>query len=352
MNYIKSLDGVRALAIALVILFHLGLFLPGWVGVQLFFVLSGYLITSILLTERKQSLGDYLRRFYWRRSLRIFPLYFTFLAVASVVFAMTGLPSSFGADRIFLFTYTTNFGRLLEKDIGPTFVHFWSLAVEEQFYLIWPLLVWMAPRPLFKLLVILLIVLTPLARFLLYLLFAGHDDDWIGRNIYSITFSQFDAFAIGAAISLWKLYEWKRAALLAASLTALAATLGLSVLIYQHIAYRAAIKWSFGYSMYLMPGYGFVWGYSIINLLSASLIVLAMQRHWTCRPLEWGPVVHVGRISYGLYVLHMPVLRLVNEVPLANVTRELLFGIVLIASAHLSFRYLEKPFLKWKSLVQ
>jgi peptidoglycan/LPS O-acetylase OafA/YrhL len=169
MSHVNSLDGIRGIAVALVMLFHFGALPAGWVGVQIFFVLSGYLITQILLREKeKQQFGDFLGRFYWRRSLRIFPLYFTFLALALVAYTGFGEPKSFATDWPYLATYTTNFGRLRSTDIGPIFVHLWSLAVEEQFYLFWPLLVYFLPMHIFKRALIAIIALTPLLRLGLY----------------------------------------------------------------------------------------------------------------------------------------------------------------------------------------
>src|SRR4029077_13536960 len=95
---LAELDGLRGIAIALVVLFHFGLFPPGWVGVQLFFVLSGYLISDILLTEKEKPFPAYLSRFYWRRSLRIFPLYFFYLIITSALFAATREPKSLEID--------------------------------------------------------------------------------------------------------------------------------------------------------------------------------------------------------------------------------------------------------------
>ena len=85
MKHVPSLDGIRAVSILIVIGFHLGFLGFGWAGVQIFFVLSGYLITGILVADREQySLTPYLKRFYWRRSLRIFPVYYGYLAVAAL----------------------------------------------------------------------------------------------------------------------------------------------------------------------------------------------------------------------------------------------------------------------------
>ena len=93
--YVRSLDGFRGLAIAAVMLFHFG-FLPiGWIGVQAFFVLSGYLITAVLLADKEAPLRGYLGRFYWRRALRIFPVNYGFLLVLAVMYVGSGRPASF-----------------------------------------------------------------------------------------------------------------------------------------------------------------------------------------------------------------------------------------------------------------
>src|SRR4051812_15765629 len=161
-QHIPALDGVRGLAILLVLIFHfsqLG-YTPnptgfravlqkataaGWIGVDLFFVLSGFLITSILV-EAKGSQG-YFRNFYMRRVLRIFPLYYGVLAVAAVLGLVfyDRLPQEY--RNVFhyqggLWAYLQNFIRI--DWMG--FTHFWSLAVEEHFYLVWPALVFFLSR--------------------------------------------------------------------------------------------------------------------------------------------------------------------------------------------------------------
>ena len=90
-GYSRPLDGLRALAVLLVVFFHAGWLRFGWIGVQIFFVLSGYLITTGLLESRGDSVGAYLKRFYGRRALRIFPLYYAYLAVIALAAAVVAL---------------------------------------------------------------------------------------------------------------------------------------------------------------------------------------------------------------------------------------------------------------------
>ena len=160
---IPALDGVRGIAVLIVILHHGQLMMPdaspgwillksafrlGWAGVDLFFVLSGFLITGILLDTRPAS--NYFQSFYARRILRIFPLYYVALTGLLLLGWACGpwlqrlLPPS--DDRGFYFLFLNNWRLLLHHQMaGNTIGHFWSLAVEEQFYLMWSLCVWLVP---------------------------------------------------------------------------------------------------------------------------------------------------------------------------------------------------------------
>jgi len=346
MNHVKSLDGLRGIAVSLVVLFHFGIFSPGWVGVQIFFVLSGYLITSILLRENERSLGEYMGRFYWRRSLRIFPLYFIYLAACCAAYISTGEPKSFASDWPFLATYTANFGRLRESDIGPAFVHLWSLAVEEQFYLLWPLLVYFLPLSRFKQVVAALLILGPLIRLGLYFAFRGHDAEWIGRNIYGLPISQFDAFAAGAAVVLWKLDRLRNAGRWLIAGIVVLGICGFAVLLHDHYFYKSAAKASLGYSMYLLSCWGFVWGYSLLNLVSALGIACALQSKLGF--LENFALVRVGVISYGIYVYHVPLGLILHNAGFSASLEFLLYVPLVLLVSELSFRLIETPFLGLK----
>jgi peptidoglycan/LPS O-acetylase OafA/YrhL len=351
-----ELDGLRGIAIALVVLFHFGLFPPGWVGVQLFFVLSGYLISQILLTEKEKPFPTYLARFYWRRSLRIFPLYFFYLIITAALFAATTEPKSFEIDWPFLVTYTTNFGRLRLSDVGPAFTHLWSLAVEEQFYLLWPLVVYFCPLASLKRVILATIVLSPIVRALLYFAIRnmGYDDDFAGRAVYVLPFTQFDAFAFGAAISVWNLQKFQYPRRLIVAVGLLTALLGVAVILHQHFVYRAAFKASLGYQMYLVADYGFIWGYSLMNLLSAAAVICAIQKLPAVGFLRNSVLSRTGVISYGIYVYHVPVLLglkwLLGDFAYNHgIATFVVYVVAVFIISELSFRFLERPFLSIKN---
>src|ERR1700722_11594434 len=150
MRHSVPLDGIRAIAVILVMLFHFGYFAAGWVGVQVFFTLSGFLITSILLQAKEKSFAHFVGNFYWHRALRILPLLYFFVLVSGVVYLIFGVPSSFPVDWAWIASFTANFARMRQNDLGETYVHIWSLAVEQQFYLIWPVLIFFLPLRKFR----------------------------------------------------------------------------------------------------------------------------------------------------------------------------------------------------------
>jgi peptidoglycan/LPS O-acetylase OafA/YrhL len=363
MQYVSSLDGTRGIAVLLVMLFHFGYFPAGWIGVQIFFVLSGYLITSILTEDKNKSLPAFIGRFYWRRLLRIFPLYYGFLVVAALAYTLYRVPVSFSSDWPWLFTYTANFARMRDSDVGAPFVHLWSLAVEEQFYLVWPFLVYFLRPATFRKVIVGILLLSPVIRLALFqgALSLGSDEEYAGKAAYVLPFTQFDAFAAGAAISLWNLREMRNASYRFLGALLLAAAAGLAVLVAGHFWGRGASIASLGYSPYLISGHGYVWGYSLINLLSALGIICALQGAGVARCLNVKPLVWVGKISYGIYVYHLPLL-LIGIALLSHLQivpdggGRLVFFIVWVAVVLLvsaaSFYWFEVLFLRLKDRVR
>ena len=203
-----GLDGLRGLAMLMVIAVHLHLLAFAWAGLSSFFVLSGFLITRVLLNDRKnaRSTGDYFKRFYIRRALRVFPIYYSYLLVLTVGVLTIGSLGRIRENLPAAWLYVYNFfltepahqhSRMLD--------HLWSLSVEEQFYFLWPLVLLFTSRRVLPYLCLVLIGLGPLLRQWVALHWPLNLGFGVGDNlplsIYVITTSQVDAFAFGALLN-------------------------------------------------------------------------------------------------------------------------------------------------------
>ncbi len=212
MTYNKNLDSLRALAALAVIAFHWRTLVScGWVGVQLFYVLSGFLITGILLREKGKhdTLKSYYKEFIVRRSLRLLPLYLALVGICLVMYHITGKPGGFLHEQYYLYTYTLNFARMSPSYVGSwMYNHTWSLSVEWQFYLGYPFVIWYASKATVKNILITMLFLGPMLQFGT-LLWAqaiewGGSQDHVqfmqGCFVYNASWSQIDAFAIGGIL--------------------------------------------------------------------------------------------------------------------------------------------------------
>jgi peptidoglycan/LPS O-acetylase OafA/YrhL len=315
-SVIPALDGVRGLAILLVLAHNLdtldshGPALEravdlvanfGWVGVQLFFVLSGFLITGILLDTQRAP--RYYRAFWGRRILRIFPLYYGFLVLCLVVVPRLGLaPDRLLADaehRIWLWTYLINWSEPLGAGVAA-FPHFWSLAVEEQFYLVWPFVVRRAtPRRLVQVSVA-LVAIAIAAR--LGLLVAGSGE----AGPYMFTVCRMDALALGGAVAALlripagRAWLERRRSWIAAVAGALFA-IGL-------VATR-------GYPRAGELDQGF--GYTILALVFAVIVLLAVLDHergrgWVGAVFRTPLLRSFGKYSYAIYLFHQPLNQMIG----------------------------------------
>lgn len=295
--YLVQLDGVRAIAIACVFLTHLTTPWPrfhdllpwGDFGVRCFFVLSGFLITGILLSARaracagEQSLGRAARHFYARRALRIFPLFYAALAAATLL----DLPGA-REELPWHATYLSNYFLSIHRRWAVTSLgHFWTLAVEEQFYALWPWLILLLPRRLLPKLLVLLIAVGPMVR--LALLLAGLDETGAQR----FTPSCFDSLALGGLLALC---DAGRAGPRRDALVRASALAGLALGVVWK-ATRGSLL-----AAVLLP--------LASSLVSAGLVAEAARGLGGIagRALSLRPVVYIGKISYGLYVVHLPIL--------------------------------------------
>ncbi|MFL6216337.1 MAG: acyltransferase family protein [Blastocatellia bacterium] len=338
LGYRPALDGLRGVAILAVLAYHLApqTFAGGFLGVDIFFVLSGFLITTLLAQEKHRDGEIAFKPFYARRALRLLPALVVLLSVYFVVMMSRGASLKFTAAMIAcVLFYASNWvmGYFGFEILGPM-VHTWSLALEEQFYLCWP----------FLLAKLLRLKLSP--QRIIHLLMAGFAASALYRAAPLLTglpegraFKMFDlradglliGCALGLALSfnLFKpspsLKRWLRV------IAPIAATL----LVCACIAAVAG-------KPYMSLG-----GYSIIVALVA-LIVLAVfvtPGGALTMALQWSPLVWVGRLSYSLYLWHVPV---ISWLDIPTLPRPAMAGIQILASfiaASLSFYAVERPFL-------
>jgi peptidoglycan/LPS O-acetylase OafA/YrhL len=356
--HLPPLDGIRALAVLFVLFHNFALIetnatLPaklwtsfvgvGWIGVQLFFVLSGYLITGILLDERESP--RHLRNFYVRRALRIFPLYYAFLAVRLLVLPRLHLTTALDAPHTagFLF-YVSNWTDLTIGHID-NMGHLWSLAVEEQFYLVWP---WLAllPRRTFGWACLALILGAFVAR--LAFLHAGLPGTWL----YVSTITRADALAMGALVAL-AVRDATGRAWLARALRPLAAVGTLALLV---VVVRT-------HGLSRLNVHVQTYAYTALALLFALLLadVTLVPGRAYARVLSNRALRRIGTYSYGMYVLHIPFKAAVVTLAGARLTAaaskhavatDVAFGVTMtvltFGLAALSYVVLERPFLALK----
>lgn len=202
--YYPGLDALRGIAILLVIVYHYFYFFRiGWIGVDLFFVLSGFLITTILLKTRYKE--RYFKNFFLRRILRIFPVYFlaliTFYLLAPIVFSQKQPGSVYAYyhdNQIWFWTFTQNWLFIKGQPPAAFLQHFWSVAIEEQFYLVWPFIIY-SIRNLFLLKYVLaaLFFFALIARFILWFHPVGNE------AFFYNTFARMDSLAAGALLGVF-----------------------------------------------------------------------------------------------------------------------------------------------------
>ena len=366
-GYIKSLDGVRAIAIILVMSFHAQITHFGWFGVQLFFVLSGFLITGILWKEKQNNtpLSFKFKKFWVRRSLRIFPLYFGYLLLVSLVYVFFHFPSYYSNYAPYLFSYTFNYTRSLPQWQGnPLFTHLWSLSIEEQFYLFFPFIMFLCPPKFIKYLMLIIIAISPLTRFFLgeYYKQKGLLPGTVADAVYWNTLSHLDAFFMGGIIPVLSLdKKIKKPQLI--FFIALGITIIAGVI---NFIYTDSGNYYFndlGFNHGQTQLYEHVWHYTCLNFLFASFILFIVSIHRNKisasirSALESNWMVRIGKVSYGMYLFHWLILVYVcNRIYTTESTGLKILAFVpyvfiVYLFAELSFRFYESRFLKFKDSI-
>jgi peptidoglycan/LPS O-acetylase OafA/YrhL len=340
----------------MVFVFHVNLLDVGWMGVWLFFVISGFAVTSSLLGSVAESSWQQIRNFYARRALRIWPLYFSYIVLIYVGLFPWSKNPSFG-NLPYLASFTYNFRMAFTvsgDDIGWYLGHLWTLSVEEQFYLLLPVALVFLSRRNLELLLMAIIILCPLARWRLGIFYQMD-------GVYFFGPDHFDAFAVGVLIALYRpvfenQYKYARPAMfVAASAFVLYCAVYLIVGVAMHGISPEAAK---NIIRVRIVGQGReIFLYIMMYVVSGALIIRVLTKKPSLffRVAQNKYVQGVGIISYGVYMFHPAVLHVIYTIlgwdtPHKAVIARLIvltlaFPIVLCA-ASLSFRYLEQPFLK------
>ncbi len=359
-KYFSALDGLRGYSVILVIMFHAGVFNFGWIGVQVFFVLSGFLITRILYGYKSRyGFKQYLRNFYARRILRIFPLYYLYVFIVLIIFLIYKYPVNFNKELPYILTYLYNFSFFTELSSSKGLVyHLWSLCVEEQFYLIWPFLVFILNKKQLLYVSGVLILGVPVIRYLLggYLKNIVDVDYIIGDTIYWFTFSHFDAFALGGIAGVFYKDIKVSVSKIFASIFIITLLTGIVNSIQQSFSILDYLS-TLGFPFVSIVNYQYLWSYSILNFFAASLIVLLISSKVKfIKPIfENGVIVKIGQVSYGMYIYHVLVIKVVGGV-FENIIHgflyRFLFFIVYLAItyviARISYSFFELHFLRLK----
>lgn len=358
----SGLTTFRWFAFFAVFLGHAYILGSGYLGVQAFFVLSGFLLTDILVKMKETHQGkSYFRIFYGRRMLRIFPLYYGYLLlVALVTLPMFYPDGGSGYERVDRFyqqlpwaiTYTYNFFHAsLWYEHTHLLVHFWSLAVEEQFYLLWPVIIYFLPGKYLKNFLVLVILLGPVLRWFTGYLFDNELISFLGKQkelvIYVLPFSHIDAFAIGGFFALYRKGGSMK------NLFIFFIAVVLLGLLSSWLSDGSLHLNALGYSNFMALGYQYVWGYTLVNVFFATILVAIKEDRFFPNKGQKSRLRYLGEISYGLYVFHYPCLWLVYTCMPDHVPGVLTIVVALILTILLSivsYELYEKKFIALKAV--
>jgi len=346
MQYNPALDGLRAYAVGFVVLAHLpaiqgvdftfavktiasGMRL-GYLGVDIFFVLSGFLITRILLEDKRQHRYS-LARFYAKRTLRIFPIFYLSLLLCALIFALPKM------ELIANAFYVSNYYYAFHDEVSPL-RHTWSLSVEEQFYLVWPLALYFIPIKRVGAVLVSVVPVIVLAS--LAISYVSVDESVFGQFVTRGVMFRMLSLGAGGLLAFHVL----RLRAVPLRLIVIAAGAGLA----GHIL-----------SLFLDTYARSIIGLFSMSLLATSIFLLAYvghERGWMISRilLESRPIVYLGKISYGIYLYHFMILYALDARGSGNpdgvsLATWMTFVFLAVVVPALSYRYIESPLLEVKN---
>ncbi|CAB4553806.1 MAG: acyltransferase family protein [Actinobacteria bacterium] len=354
MEHRSDIEGLRAIAVIAVLLFHFGV--PGtdggYVGVDVFFVISGFLITALLLREKEATGTISLRDFYARRIRRLLPVSFAVVAVtaiAGIVWLSPARLDNFAEEIVAAALFFPNMlfasrgANYLQSQLQPSpLQHFWSLAVEEQFYAIWPVLMVLVTRgrTLVRQRVFLLVSAIVVASFVMSVAFTTSQPSWSYFGLHTRAWE----LGIGALLAvLWPFFA-ARVGLLRPWI----GWLGAALIVFSVLTFNGATAF---------PGY-----LALLPVMGTALIIASGRAHaeTTLHPLSvhrvlsFRPLQYIGARSYSLYVWHWPPLIIVEAArgDSLSVTDRILILIAVLIATEITHMFLENPIRRAQFLVE
>jgi len=338
-NYLPALDGMRALSILLVLVSHawLGHIVPGGLGVTVFFFISGFIITRLMLGEWQRDGRIDVRAFYVRRFFRLTPALVVYVLCCLIAMAVVGARIR-GIELAAVFFYFANYYEIfvgfgVGEPLYPLGIT-WSLAVEEHYYFVYPVLFMLLAAHTRRFLLVLVSACVIALCWRIYL------DVIVGLNplqsdrIYKGTDTRYDSILYGAILAVVldrfpQASDWlARPGVFMAGLVLLLLTL-----VIRHPVFQETLRYS-------LQGLG----------IMAMTYVAVFRAGWVQRLLSCAPLLYIGKISYSLYLYHWLVLGLVN-VYLSELPYVVRFGVLLVVSiiaSDLSYRFVEMPGQQWR----
>lgn len=367
---ILEVDGLRAIAMTMVIAQHCGLLPFGWMGVWLFYAISGYVITRGFLAE--EGLGYGVRKrfatFMLRRFFRIVPVYALYIVI-NILLLLSLNNAAPLQDLPYLASFTFNWQMIFGYDPGTgtstwgAFGHLWTLSVEEQFYLFFPIIALVAPVRARLPITVIFIIAGPIIRYFYAEAVAplNNDAGWAAFSVYAASICHFDAFLLGSLIARFepdfrsnqRFSDWAWAVATVCGVVYVAMYIGINL--------RTGAT---GINVFRNVISGIIYGqhrevllYLIVNLLMGAVLIHAILRRPFSGLLASRVFALVGSISYGGYLFHALLLWAikyfitgmpVREMPIPE--RAIYFSIAWIATiavAYISFRWFETPIARW-----
>jgi peptidoglycan/LPS O-acetylase OafA/YrhL len=324
-KYNPALDGLRALAVMLVLLHHceVPLFHGGSYGVDLFFVLSGFLITSLLRDEAIRSGRIDIKRFYLRRAVRLWPALILMLALYAMAAPWFFQKANVGLDVLLAGLYLSDYSFAFWH-VPDYLRHTWSLAVEEHFYLLWPAVIIITARWDGRRLAVLFLTLAVIVTLWRFMQLVAFDDWWY--RIYFSFDTRSSGLIVGAAAAAlpWRPDRSSDA-----------------------LAYAALAAMTFMVVFFTTRGQ-FIFGSVLIDLIGGALVLaIAGKPGRVAALLSVRPLVYLGVLSYSIYLISYPLLRAIEHQYSVATTFFVVAGGSLLFAA-ISFEFVEKPLKQWR----